>query len=331
MPTLPDHYHVGIVVPDLAAARTRLTTLLGVTWGPVMHLDAVDYRDGAGNDLVLPTTMCYSVGDPCLELIEEVPGSVWVRNEHSNLHHIGFWTEGLVEVSAELSGGGCPHAILRPGRSGRARDLHLSPRRRARRPRRARRHIHAGGHGGPLPAGPRGRRGLSLLLRTMEMGDLPLVGHWLAAPHVARWWLAGSSVERELDDLRRSVTGVEPVHALMVIGDDAAIGWCQWYLCEQEPAWAADVGAAPGDVGIDYAVGEARLVGQGIGTALVAALVERVRTTRPGCGVIADPDERNGPSRRVLEKNGFELMRVAALPSEPTPEPVAVYRLPAGT
>ncbi len=103
-----DHYHVGIVVTDVAAAKQRLTALLGVTWGPVMHLDAVEYRDGSGTDLVLPTTMCYSTGHPCLELIQEVPGSVWVRNEHSNLHHVGFWTDRLSEHSADFSGSGCP-------------------------------------------------------------------------------------------------------------------------------------------------------------------------------------------------------------------------------
>ncbi len=144
---------------------------------------------------------------------------------------------------------------------------------------------------------------MGLVLRPMETGDLSVVGRWLSAPHVARWWLAGSSVERELDDLRQSVTGSQPVHALLVVGDDLPVGWCQWYLCGHEPAWAADVGAAPGDVGIDYAIGEAMQVGRGMGTELVAALVERVRTIHPGCGVMADPDERNVPSRpRPREK-----------------------------
>ena len=48
---LPAHFHVGIVVADLRAARVRLTEQLGVRWGPVMHLDAADYRDGRGRDL----------------------------------------------------------------------------------------------------------------------------------------------------------------------------------------------------------------------------------------------------------------------------------------
>jgi hypothetical protein len=101
-------YHVGIVVPDVEAAQTALTGQLGVTWGPVLHLDAVEYRDGAGEDVVLPTTMCYSVNGPHLELILEVPGSVWVRNEHSNLHHIGFWSDDLIADGSDLSRAGCP-------------------------------------------------------------------------------------------------------------------------------------------------------------------------------------------------------------------------------
>jgi len=114
--TLPPHYHVGIVVPDLAAAQTQLSELIGVTWGPVLRLDGVDYRDGSGQDLVLPTAMCYSVDEPHLELIEELPGSVWVCNDHSNLHHIGFWSDDLPGSSAALIGLGCPLQLC--GRAG---------------------------------------------------------------------------------------------------------------------------------------------------------------------------------------------------------------------
>jgi catechol 2,3-dioxygenase-like lactoylglutathione lyase family enzyme len=117
MAALPPHYHVGIVVSDLPAARARLGELLGVRWGPVLHLDRSHFRDAEGRDLELPSTICYSVGEPCLELIEEVPGSVWVRNEHSNLHHIGFWTEDLGAASTALTGGGCPLQLC-----GRNRD-----------------------------------------------------------------------------------------------------------------------------------------------------------------------------------------------------------------
>ena len=113
---LSPHYHVGIVVKDLPLSQVRLTELLGVTWGPIMRLDATEYRDATGRDLVLPTRISYSVDEPRLELIEELPGSVWVCNEHSNLHHIGFWSEDITGDSAELTGAGCPMQFC--GRAG---------------------------------------------------------------------------------------------------------------------------------------------------------------------------------------------------------------------
>jgi hypothetical protein len=111
-----NHYHVGIVVIDIEEASLRLSELLGVTWGPVMALPAVDYRDGSGTDVTWPTTMRYSTGDPCLELILEVPGTIWVRNESSNLHHVGFWVDSLGDQGAPLSAAGCPLQLC--GRSG---------------------------------------------------------------------------------------------------------------------------------------------------------------------------------------------------------------------
>ena len=114
-PLVP-YYHVGIVVPDLLEAQKELSSQLGVTWGPVLHLDGADVRDGEGRDLVLPTTICYSVDAPHLEVIQEVPGSVWACNEHSNLHHIGFWSDDMPGASSALSVGGCPLQLC--GRAG---------------------------------------------------------------------------------------------------------------------------------------------------------------------------------------------------------------------
>jgi aminoglycoside 6'-N-acetyltransferase len=168
-------------------------------------------------------------------------------------------------------------------------------------------------------------------LRAMSADDLDLVEHWLTTPHVARWFLAGSSLEEEIRDVRDSVSGCQPVHVLVAVHGGTAIGWCQWYLCDVDPGWAADVGAGPGDVGIDYAIGDPAHVGHGLGTLLVGALVRLVRAEHPGCAVLSDPDERNTASRRVLERNGFELVAVRSLPSEPTADPVAIYRLAEGS
>lgn len=170
-----------------------------------------------------------------------------------------------------------------------------------------------------------------LTLRPMQPADLVLVERWLNEPHVARWYVAGSTVARELDDLRRCVAGAEPTRVLLVVETGRPIGWCQWYRCDDYPDHAAGVGAEPGDVGIDYAVGEPERVGRGVGTALVRLIVETVAAAFPAAGIVADTDASNLASRRVLEKAGFLLVREGPVLSEPTDAVMAVYRRPAGT
>jgi catechol 2,3-dioxygenase-like lactoylglutathione lyase family enzyme len=109
-------YHVGIVVPDVESAMAHFTELLGVVWGPVVVTDAFDVRDGDGNDLTLPNKLCYSTAAPYLELVEELPGSVWVCNEHSNIHHFGVWTDALPADSDRFRSSACPLQLC--GREG---------------------------------------------------------------------------------------------------------------------------------------------------------------------------------------------------------------------
>lgn len=168
-----------------------------------------------------------------------------------------------------------------------------------------------------------------LALRPMRSSDLALVRIWLAEPHVARWYLSGSTIEQELADLRRCVTGEEPAHALMVLEGQREIGWCQWYRCSSYPDHAAGVGAGPEDVGFDYAIGAPDRVGHGLGVALIGALVARVREVHLRGALIADPEAANVASRRTLEKSGFTLVDVRPVPSERTDAEMAIYRLPA--
>ena len=105
--SLSELFHVGIVVPDVEAACARLTELLGTQWGPILEND-LEIRDAAANDLVVPNRICYSTVPPYFELIQEVRDTPWVCNEHSNLHHIGFFSDTLAADSDGLRGARCP-------------------------------------------------------------------------------------------------------------------------------------------------------------------------------------------------------------------------------
>ena len=171
----------------------------------------------------------------------------------------------------------------------------------------------------------------ALCLRPMTLADLELVAAWLREPHVARWYLSGSTLEGEIDDLEKCVAGEEPTHALVVVDDGRDIGWCQWYRCADYPAHADAVAAKPTDIGIDYALGDPTQVGRRVGTALIRALVAHIRKRHPEAGLIADPDAANVASRRALEKNGFLPQGERVLASERADSPMAIYRLPASS
>ena len=164
-------------------------------------------------------------------------------------------------------------------------------------------------------------------VRPMCEDDLDLVGGWLREPHVTRWWrdppneeLAAirGRVRAELDDATRM---------LSVTVDDRAVGWAQWYWWDDYPDEATAIDARSGEAGIDYAIGDPAAVGHGLGRRLIAALVREVRRARPGAGILAAPEAANLASRAVLERNGFHLVDVRPVASEPTDAPMAIYRL----
>ena len=168
-------------------------------------------------------------------------------------------------------------------------------------------------------------------LRPMTEDDLPAVAAWLVLPHVARWWTPDTTAEEEIAKYRRRVSPQErpATSMLMVTWDGDCIGWCQWYRWADYPAEAAAMDARDGEVGIDYAIGDAAWTGRGAGTAMVAALVAEARRYCPGAGVLVVAAAANAASRRVLEKNGFGPVAVRPVATEPGHAPLAIYRLPA--
>jgi len=164
-------------------------------------------------------------------------------------------------------------------------------------------------------------------LRPMVEADLVVFERWLHEPHFAQWFLQDSTAEEELADCRAAISGTEPTFMLMAEVDGRTIGWAQWYNRWDYPHGAAALDALPGEVGIDYGIGEPDCVGRGLGTALIAALVAHVRAERPGASIVVDPSAANAASCRVLEKNGFTLVDVRDMPGAPSASPVAVHRL----
>lgn len=101
-----DLYHTGIIVPDVGAAAARLTASAGYRWTkPLEHTIAVHTPDG---ELDVPMRLVYSVQAPHLELVQEVPGTLWSRTPAGAAHHVGYWADDIAATSAELERAGFP-------------------------------------------------------------------------------------------------------------------------------------------------------------------------------------------------------------------------------
>jgi len=171
---------------------------------------------------------------------------------------------------------------------------------------------------------------MTISLRSMAEEDLTRIGGWLRLPHVARWWTPDTTPEAELAKYRRRIGPIAGKDTIMltVLQDGRPIGWCQWYRWADHPDEEAAMGALAGEAGMDYAIGDPAWIGRGTGTELIGVLVQEIRRQHPGAGMLVGPDAANTASRRVLEKNGFALVEIRPVVTEPSDAPIAIYRLP---
>ncbi len=102
------YFHVGMIVPGLEEAQAALTELVGLTWRSTIEAPVPVHTAATGTTETVQLRFAYSEQQPCLELIEAVPGTVWGLSEGSNLHHLGFWTDDLRRESSRLDAARCP-------------------------------------------------------------------------------------------------------------------------------------------------------------------------------------------------------------------------------
>ncbi len=110
-----DLYHTGIVVDDFVGALRWFTDVAGYRWCDELALEQTVWTPQG--DRTVPIRFAYSMSTPRLEVLQAVPGTVWMPS-NSGIHHLGYWSddvdadmemlvgEGLeVEVGAPVPGG----------------------------------------------------------------------------------------------------------------------------------------------------------------------------------------------------------------------------------
>jgi aminoglycoside 6'-N-acetyltransferase-1b len=153
----------------------------------------------------------------------------------------------------------------------------------------------------------------------MEEADLPLLHSWLQQPHVLEWW--GNENLTILESVREKYLPriQEPYHVrpLIALRGGHPIGYCQSYVvCDHGDGWwegETDRGAR----GCDQFIGDASLLGQGIGTQLVQALLAYIFTDPAVTKVQTDPAPDNARAIRCYEKAGFRSRGIVNTPDGP--------------
>jgi RimJ/RimL family protein N-acetyltransferase len=150
--------------------------------------------------------------------------------------------------------------------------------------------------------------------RPLTRDDLALLASWLRRPHVAAWWGAPGSD----DDVRREyepelASDVAWLRLACLDGDP--VGFAQIYdVMRCDPEWWRDE-TDPGARGIDLFLADEALLGRGLGTTMIAALVEHVFSTDPrATKVQADPSPDNARAIRAFEKAGLRRLGEVTTP-----------------
>lgn len=147
---------------------------------------------------------------------------------------------------------------------------------------------------------------------------------WLRRPHVAEWWVGdeGLSLEDAKAQYLPRVMAAERVTPYIAMFDGQPIGYAQSYVVlGSGGGWWEDE-TDPGARGIDQFLSEASMLGQGLGTSLVMALLELLFRDSAVTKVQTDPDPTNLRAIRCYEKAGFRSVRTIL-----TPDGLALYML----
>jgi aminoglycoside 6'-N-acetyltransferase len=144
--------------------------------------------------------------------------------------------------------------------------------------------------------------------RAVAEDDFRLLRDWLRRDHVRRWWR--DPIEETVEECRGAIEGREPTAYYLIVLDGRPVGMIQAYLASDYPEWEEIVQVGDGVAGVDLLIGEADLVGRGLGPRVLAEFAEQVVFADPGTNaVVATVEEPNRRSWRAFEKAGFRRVR----------------------
>lgn len=145
--------------------------------------------------------------------------------------------------------------------------------------------------------------------------DLDLVHGWMRSPHVAAFWNQAWSRKRWEAELRGQLAGAHSLPCLVSRDDDPVL-YLEIYRVARDRV-ARCYPAAPHDLGLHVAIGEAAMTGRGLVRSLLPILVSALFETDPKCArVVLEPDVRNKRAIASFQAGGFSISGEITLPDK---------------
>jgi aminoglycoside 6'-N-acetyltransferase len=150
-----------------------------------------------------------------------------------------------------------------------------------------------------------------LRVRTLGSDDVQDLCRWLSDPAVLEFY-EGRDRPLDPETARRCYLWKQgsPVTACIVEWHGRPIGFAQFYPLDAAEKTALGYPPAEPVLGMDQFIGEPACWNQGIGTRLVAAMVEYLRSVQGAGRVVVDPRIDNPRAIRCYEKCGFRKLRI---------------------
>lgn len=160
----------------------------------------------------------------------------------------------------------------------------------------------------------------TLRFRPLKRDDFSLLSDWLSRPHVEPWWREPYEPAAVEERYGPPVDGTEATEVFVVELDGTPIGMVQRYRLDDEPEWqrVLEVTGTPANAaGIDYLIGDDKLIGRGLGPEIIVRFVEDTWIRYPDVpAIVVNVQQDNARSWRALEKAGFTRCWAGELDSD---------------
>jgi len=153
-----------------------------------------------------------------------------------------------------------------------------------------------------------------IAFRLLTIDDLPTLHEWLTRRHVAQWWHDPATLAGMRDEFAPLMIPGDRDQAYIASDGSRDIGYIQAYTVKDSGGgWWPDE-QDPGARGIDQFLANADQLGQGLGTEMIHAFLERLFADPAVTRVQVDPAPDNLRAIRCYEKAGFTRVREVDTP-----------------